>query len=121
MSDKARRALADYYAYMNSDTNSYASETLTGKMVKGNVGNGNPGSTIPKGMKFTDPEFLKFINQMDLIVDSLKNKNKGAFEFIVYHYSEGLKYKAICEITKYSESTCKRLHSEALEIISVRL
>ena len=119
MSDKARRALVDYYAYMNRESNNYASETITGKMVKGNVGGGNPGSTIPKGIKFTDPEFLKWIDRMDLIVDNLEKKNRGAFEFIVYYYSEGLRYKEICEITKYSHSTCKRLHKEALEIISI--
>ena len=121
MSDKARRALTDYYAYMNRESNNFASETITGKMVKGNVGGGNPGSTIPKGIKFTDPEFLKWIDRMDFIVGTLEKENRGAFEFIMYHYSEGLKYKEICDITKYSPSTCKRLHNEALEIINVRM
>ena len=121
MSDKARRALTDYYAYMNGENNNYASETITGKMVNGNVGGGNPGSTIPKGLKMTDPVFLKWINRMDLIVDSLEKKNRSAFEYIMYRYSEGLQNKAICAITKYSERTCNTLHKEALEIIGVLL
>ena len=121
MSDKARRALTDYYAYMNRDTNNYASETITGKMVKGNIGGGNPGSTIPKGIKFTDPEFLKWINKMDLIVDYLAMYHKSAFEYVRLHYSEGKMQKDIIEKTGLSKTACYKLHKEAQAVIDVKL
>ena len=136
MSDKARRAEAEnalikYYEYMNQSTNGFPANTITGKLVKDGIGQGGKtGSSIPKGVRMTDPHFLKWVNKMDLIMDNMADrnikdnaigKNRAAFDYIVYRYSEGLKNKKIIKITKYSESTCKRLHKEALEIISVRL
>ena len=121
MSDKARRALTDYYAYMNRESNSYASETITGKMVKGNVGGGNPGSTIPKGVRMTDPDFLIFINKMDLIVDYMAMHHKSAFEYVRLYYSEGMMQKDIIKKAGLSKSTLDRLHKEAQAVIDVKL
>ena len=121
MSDKARRALTDYYAYMNRESNNYSSETITGKMVKGNVGGGNPGSTIPKGIKFTDPEFLKWINKMDLIVDYMAEHHRGAFEYVELYYSQGVMQKDIVVSSGLSKSTLDRLHKEAQAVIDVKL
>ena len=121
MSDNARRALTDYYAYMNRESNSYASETITGKMVKGNVGGGNPGSTIPKGVKMTDPDFLKFIDRMDLSVGYMARKHQSAFEYVRLYYSEGVMQKDIVVRSGLSKSTLDRLHKEAQAVIDVKL
>ena len=122
MSDKARRALTDYYAYMNRESNNYASETITGKMVKGNIGGGNPGSTIPKGIKFTDPEFLKWIDRMDLIVDYIAVNHNSSFEYVRLFYDERLMQKEIIGRPGYDNKTqCQKLHNIALSIIDVKL
>ena len=118
MSDKARRALTDYYAHMNRESNGYARETITGKMVKGNIGNGNPGSTIPKGVKMTDPEFLKFINKMDLILDCMDNE---AYEYVVNKYKHGMTNSQITEITGYKKGKCVQVHMRALSYVDVKL
>ena len=122
MSDKARRALTDYYAYMNREANGYASETITGKMVKGNIGGGNPGSTIPKGVKMTDLDFLKFIDKMDLIVDYMAEHHNSSFEYVRLFYDECLMQKEIIGRPGYDNKTqCQKLHNIALSIIDVKL
>ena len=110
-------ALSTYFDYVGSTPHSYQKQSTVSKIMKGEVSHGNSYSIVPRGVEFTDPGFLKFINRIELSLERLKATDERSYHYLIMRYGLGMRVNKIGEALACSKSTCTRLNKFALGFI----
>jgi len=119
MPENAKHAIKTYFDYINQGTpNGYQTETITGKLISGNTGGTKvAGSSVPAGVRFTDPDFIVFINKMDLVMDKLQVVNYQCYMYLILRYDLNASCKEIASTLGCSERSCRRLHKKGIVFV----
>ena len=115
--DRMQYALSTYFGYVGNTPHSYQKQSTVSKIMKGEFNHGVACSIVPKGVEFTDPGFLKFINRIELSLERLKVTDERCYNYLIMRYGMGMRVNKIGEALDCSKSTCTRLNKIALGFI----
>ena len=117
--DRIQHALSTYFDYVSSTPHSYQKQSTVSKIMKGEVSHCVACSIVPKGVEFTGPDFLKFINRIELSLERLKAADERSYHYLIMRYGLGMRVNKIGEALDCSKSTCTRLNKTALGFIKL--
>ena len=117
--DRMQYALSTFFDYVGNTPHSYQKQSIVSKVMTGHTSKGVAHSTIPRGVEFTDPGFLKFINRIELSLERLKVTDERCYNYLIMRYGMGMRVNKIGEALDCSKSTCTRLNKTALGFIKL--
>jgi len=112
-----------YFCHLHSPRcpSGYADQTMSGRIISGDVGGSMPGSSVPKGVEMSDLEYLQSINRMDCALVALKSHDLShgtrLWDYIHARYRLRLKLSDLMLCFGISKRTCLNWQSEALGFI----
>lgn len=121
------REIEVYFWHLNNPVvgSGFQRKTILGKMMAGDVGGSRPGSSVPKGIKMSDSEYLCSINRMDLAMVALKSHDvfydAHLWDFIHARYRHRLSYMDLSDVFDKSRATLCRWNTDALVLISNKI
>ena len=113
----AKQALMSYfdYQYQMDQLTGFSSSTITGKLMKGDIGGGFQSKAIVPKIQLTDLAFLEFIQRVDLALMQLKSHSSECYGYLYLRYYPQSKGKlSLAEMMGCSDRTCRRLHQKGI-------